>query len=112
MGRMENIQAVNELLNEYSINRSKALVQFKAKIVYQPTNITDITNVQIKTDTYHYGDIEVLPTSKINLDIVHTGFNADYCTYQYDSTNKELIITGIANSSKGGKPYKVTIKPC
>ncbi len=111
MGKMENVQAVNDLLNECGIKTSKALVEFNATVEYQPANISDTTKVQIKTDTYHYGDIEIIPTSIIDLNVVHTGFIANFSTYQYNSNNKELIITGIAHPSKGGKPYKVTIKP-
>lgn len=111
MGQPQNVQAVKDLLNEYGIYTSRTSVEFNATVEYQPANIADTTKVLIKTDTYNYGDIEVIPTSIIDSDIVHTGFWTNRCTYQYDSNNRELIITDVAHISKGGKPYKVTIKP-
>ncbi len=71
MEKMKNVQAVNDLLNECGIKTSKALVEFDATVEYKPANISDTTKVQIKTDTYHYGDIEVIPTSVIDLKVVH-----------------------------------------
>lgn len=112
MGQSLNVQALNDLLEEYGINKNGALTEFYAVVVYQPKNIVDTTKIQVQTDTFNYGNIEIIPTDSIDLNVVHTGFKIDYNIYQYDAGNKELIISGKAHISKGGKPYKITIKPC
>ena len=106
---MKKMQIFSSFLEVSRIEKTSQIVIFKAVVEYVELSICDVTKVQMKLDSFYYGDIEVYPTEKIDSSIVHTGFSVPFNEYQLD--NQTLIIKGIASPAKGGKDYTVRITP-
>lgn len=110
---MKNTLVIDNFLsNNRHIENNGVIAQFQATVEYSPANISDTTTVVVNTDTFNYGNIEIHETKRINLKIIHTGFTTRFNDYVHDKENNTLIIHGTAHSTKGGKPYTVTIIPC
>lgn len=109
---IENACVIGSFLEDNNLKKGNSMIaKFRAIVGYSPLKIHDLTNVMIKKDTFGYGEIDIEETDIISLDKVHTNFKPGFSEYNYNSCDNTLTIKGIANISKGGKPYIVTIKP-
>ncbi len=109
---MSNIGAIRDFLSHNGLLRNPGCIaEVRSFIRYTPANINDISTLQIKVDTFNYGEIEILETDKIDVNIVHTGFIPRFNEYQFDEQSNTLTIKGKAHISKGGKQYIVSINP-
>ena len=106
---MKKMQIFSGFLEANKIEKTSQLVIFNAVVEYVELSICDVTKVQMKLDSFYYGDIEVYPTEKIDISIVHTGFSVPFNEYQLD--NQTLVIKGTASPAKGGMDYTVRITP-
>ncbi len=107
---MDKVQIIDEFIEINCISRESPVADFNAIVEYVGYSISDVTRIMLKLDTYNYGDIEVFPTNRIDINKVHTGFTVRFCEYSLE--NQTLVIKGIAHPSKGGKSYAVRITPC
>ena len=106
---MENSQVISRFVDANKIEVDGTIVQFRAVVEYLELAICDVTTVQVKLDSFRYGDIEVFGTPRIDMRILHTGFSAPYNEYQLE--NLTLVVKGTASIAKGGKEYSVRITP-
>lgn len=106
---IEKINAINRFLDVNGIVKFCQIVEFRAFVDYVENSISDITKVQIKLDSFHFGDVEVYPTDRIDISVLHTGFSEPFNDYKLD--NQTLVIKGTASPAKGGKNYTVRITP-
>lgn len=106
---MDKYQIINEFLDNNSISKDSQMAEFEAIVEYLPVSIRDVTKVRVLLDNMDYGNIEVFPTKRIDINKVHTGFSVLFCDYQLE--NSTLIIKGIAHPTKGGKRYTIHITP-
>ena len=82
----ENAIVIGTFLEENNLKGNNLMIaKFKALVKYSPANISDVTDVMIKKDTYSYGDIEISETEIINPSKVHTGFMRYYSCLLYTS---------------------------
>lgn len=109
---LSNQMEVQSFLEAHNLNKNNAAgIRFKAVVKYPNNSISDTTEVLIQTKSVGSGKIEVIPTDKIDLKVLHTGFEPKWQTFEFDSNTQDLIISGIATPQKGGKPYTVIITP-
>lgn len=105
---MTNSQAVYNLMEEVQkFQKQKGLIIcFRPYILYEYNGTEDRErlNVEIKLDTYNYGDIEISEGNTLTNVTHHLGFSSKLQNYQYDNVNRIFIISG--KSSKMGN-YKV-----
>lgn len=106
---LEKINAINRFLDVNRVIKSCQIVEFQAIVEYLEHSIIDVTKVQIKLDNFHFGDVEVYPTDRIDITLLHTGFSEPFNEYNLD--NQTLVIKGTASPAKGGENYTVKITP-
>ncbi|MBR4793754.1 MAG: hypothetical protein IK038_08845 [Bacteroidaceae bacterium] len=106
---MDKYQIISDFIDNNKISKDLQIAVFDAIVEYHPYSIRDVTKVHVKLDNMNYGDIEVYPTERIDIQKLHTGFRVPFCDYQLDDLT--LIIKGKANPAKGGKEYTVCITP-
>lgn len=109
LDEMKKMQIFSSFLEANKIEKTNPIVIFKAVVEYVELSICDVTKVQMKLDSFYYGDIDVYPTAKIDINNVHTGFSVPFNEYQLD--NQTLVIKGAASPAKGSKDYTVRITP-
>lgn len=108
---MKNSQAIYDLVQEIqkqkSLMMNGVIINFTPYILYEHNGTEDRErlNVEIKHDTYNYGDIEISEGNTLKNDTHHLGFSSRYQDYQYDDVNKIFIVSG--KSPKMGN-YKVS----
>lgn len=92
------------------------LIVEKCNIIYQyidkkgqQEEISSVAKLQISTDTFQYGDIEIIGDDFDSFKI-HTGFTPRLNEYTYDKDNYALIIKGESfNRNLINGKYHVTI---
>lgn len=109
MNDLQKEQEITDFLDANNISRNGPLVEFKAVCEYLEQEIVDVSKVRIGLK-YDYGNIEIYPTTKINKEVLHTGFSLHF-TKSYKLINKTLVIKNVASPQKGGKLHTVKITP-
>lgn len=72
----QNDMVIYDFIQENRLISNLQVIQIRAYIEYAPNSIHDETTVYICVSNSDYGRINILDTSKISIDKVHTEFNS------------------------------------